>query len=940
MKSIVRLIALALMLLVLSPEVEAQQVPQLPTDSAVRIGRLHNGLTYYIRHNERPKGQADFYIAQRVGSILENEDQRGLAHFLEHMCFNGTTNFPGKKLTTWLESVGVKFGYNLNAKTGFDMTVYNISNVPVARESVQDSCLLILHDWANDLLLADDEIDAERAVIHEEWRQSNVGQMRILEKLLPVMYPDNKYGVRLPIGTMEVVDNFPYQALRDYYEAWYRPDQQAVIVVGDINVDLIEEKIKKMFSSIEMPANAPERFYVEVEDTPGTIYAIGHDSEQKNTIASLMFKSDRMPAEMRNTQLYYVQHFIENMIGAMLNERLNDISSKADAPFGGANVAFGEFFISKTKDALTLTALAKDRDVVGPLAAAYRELLRASRGGFTPGEYERAKKEYLSRLQTQYNNRTTVENERYVSECLDHFLDSIAMPGIEIDYQLVNQIAQMIPLQAINQVMAQAVTADNRVLLAMMPDAPDNIYPTPEQFAEALEAVDAEEIAPLVEQGKDEPLIAELPAPGKIVSESTDERFGAIVWKLSNGVTVMIKPTKFMADQILFSADALGGTSMFPVSMTDSRTFMPVALQNYGLGTYSNSDLQKYMAGKQASVNFDFNAYTRTIDGASNQADLPTLMELIYMAFTDLNLDEEEFKALQNTYAGLIHNQEKNPQYVFQIKAQEALYNNSPKVKTLSAEVIQTADPKEITDMVGKMTANAADYTFYFVGNVDTDTFRPLVEQYIATLPSDPSNRVTEPAIDPMLQVKGGKGVDTFTTEMQTPQTYVMFLQWGDAPYTMVNSQLASVAGQILSARLLDIVREKEGAVYSISANGSMSRINQQPVRISSAFPMKPEMKEKVLGIIEEQLDQIANEVSPEELSKVQEFMIKQYTEGLEKNERWLNSMIGFDMNGVDTMNGAIESMKSITPEQVSAFMRDVMKQGNYRVVVLDPAAE
>ncbi|MDE6826378.1 MAG: insulinase family protein, partial [Paramuribaculum sp.] len=248
MKSIVRLIALALMLLVLSPEVEAQQVPQLPTDSAVRIGRLHNGLTYYIRHNERPKGQADFYIAQRVGSILENEDQRGLAHFLEHMCFNGTTNFPGKKLTTWLESVGVKFGYNLNAKTGFDMTVYNISNVPVARESVQDSCLLILHDWANDLLLADDEIDAERAVIHEEWRQSNVGQMRILEKLLPVMYPDNKYGVRLPIGTMEVVDNFPYQALRDYYEAWYRPDQQAVIVVGDINVDLIEEKIKKMFS--------------------------------------------------------------------------------------------------------------------------------------------------------------------------------------------------------------------------------------------------------------------------------------------------------------------------------------------------------------------------------------------------------------------------------------------------------------------------------------------------------------------------------------------------------------------------------------------------------------------------------------------------------------------------------------------------------------------
>lgn len=940
MKSILRLIAPVLMLLVLVPGAMAQQVPQLPTDSAVRIGHLPNGLTYYIRHNERPKGQADFYIAQRVGSILENEDQRGLAHFLEHMCFNGTTNFPGKKLTTWLESVGVKFGYNLNAMTGFDMTVYNISNVPVARESVQDSCLLILHDWANDLLLADDEIDAERAVIHEEWRQSNVGQMRILEKLLPVMYPDNKYGVRLPIGTMEVVDNFPYQALRDYYEAWYRPDQQAVIVVGDINVDLIEEKIKKLFSGIEMPANAPERFYVEVEDTPGTIYAIGHDSEQKNTIASLMFKSDRMPAEMRNTQLYYVQHFIENMIGTMLNERLNDISSKADSPFGGASIDFDEFFVSKTKDALTLSVLAKDREIVGPLAAAYRELLRASRGGFTPGEYERAKKEYLSHLQTQYNNRTTVENQRYVSECLDHFLDSIAMPGIEIDYQLANQIAQMIPLQTINQVMAQAVTVDNRVLLALMPDSPDGVYPTPEQFAAAISAVDAEDIEPLAEQGKDEPLIAQLPAPGKIVKESSDERYGATVWTLSNGVTVMIKPTDFMADQILFSADALGGTSVFPVSMTDSRTFMPVALRSYGLGTYNSSDLQKYMAGKQASVNFDFDSYTRTIGGASNKDDLPTLMELIYMAFTDLTLDEEEYTALQNTYAGLLHNQENNPQYVFQTKMQEALFSNSPKVKTLSAEVVQKADRKEIVDMVDKMTNNAADYTFYFVGNIDLDTFRPLVEQYIATLPSDPANRVTKPEFDAMLQVKGGKGVDTFTSAMQTPQTYVMFMQWGNAPYTMLNSQLASVAGQILSARLLDIVREKEGAVYSISANGSMSRVNPQPVKISSAFPMKPELKDKVLGIIEEQFQQMANEVTPEELGKVQEFMVKQYTEGLEKNERWLNSMIGFDMNGVDTMNGAIESMKSITPQQVSEFMRQLLEQGNYRVVVLDPAAE
>lgn len=937
MRSIIRLMAAAVLLVGFVCGANAQQIPQLPVDTAVRIGKLPNGLTYYIRHNERPKGQADFYIAQRVGSILENEDQRGLAHFLEHMCFNGTTNFPEKKLTTWLESVGVKFGYNLNAYTGFDETVYNISNVPVAREGVQDSCLLILHDWANDLTLADEEIDAERAVIHEEWRQSNVGQMRILEKLLPEVYPDNKYGVRLPIGTMEVVDNFPYQALRDYYEAWYRPDQQGIIVVGDIDVDVIEAKIKKMFSDIEMPANAPERVYVEVQDTPGTIYAIGHDSEQPNTLAQIMFKSDRMSAEMRNSQLYYVQSFIQSMISMMMSERLNDITSKADAPFGAASVGFGDFFVSKTKDALTLAVVSKDRNIVDPLAAGYRELLRASRGGFTPGEYERAKKQYLGGWQTRYNNRESRENEEFVKRYVRSFIDSIPNPDIETEYQIVTQLAQMLPLQAINQIMAQAVTPDNRVVMALLPDSPDGVYPTPEQFEAAIKGVEAEEIAPLTEQAKAEPLIPSLPTPGKIEKESTDDRFGATVWTLSNGATVVLKPTEYQADQILFSADAKGGTSIIPTEQIASLTFMPYALSSYGLGTYTNSDMQKYLAGKQVALSFDFDAYSRSLDGSSTVADLPSLMELIYMGMTDLTLDPEEYSALQNTYSGLIHNQENNPEYIFQTKVSEALYNNSPRVKTISAEIIKEADRQQILDIVKKMTTNAADYTFYFVGNINLETIRPLVEQYIASLPGDVKTRTDKPVYDKQLEVKGGKGVDTYKAKMQTPQTYAIIVDWGTAPYTQQNAQLASVAGQILSARLIDIVREKEGAVYSIFANGSMSRTNPQPIKISSSFPMKPEMKDKVLGIIEEQFNSVATEVTPEELKKVQEYMVKNYTESLEKNEAWLSAMVGAGLNGVDTMNGAIESVKAITPQQVSAFMRQLLDQGNYRVVILDP---
>ena len=398
MKKFARFFSLMMIALMLLPAAAvAQQMPAMGLDPETRIGKLPNGLTYYIRHNEYPKGQADFYIAQKVGSILEEDNQRGLAHFLEHMCFNGTTHFPGKDLINYLESIGVKFGANLNAATGMEQTIYNITNVPTARTGAQDSCLLILHDWANDLLLEPAEIDAERKVIHEEWRRSMTGEMRILEKLLPVIYPNSRYGVRLPIGTMEVVDNFPYQALRDYYETWYRPDQQGIIVVGDIDVDRIEGKIKELFSDIEMPENPKVRTTFPIDDNKGTIYAIGHDPEQTRSIVQLMIKTDPMPREMRNTMAFYVQNYITRMISMMYGTRLDEISSKPDAPFAAAGIYYGNFFWADTKDAISVGVIPKKtEEMPQALAAAYRELLRGSRNGFTVTEFERAKAEYLS----------------------------------------------------------------------------------------------------------------------------------------------------------------------------------------------------------------------------------------------------------------------------------------------------------------------------------------------------------------------------------------------------------------------------------------------------------------------------------------------------------------------------------------------------------------
>ena len=910
----------------------------LPVDTAVRIGKLPNGLTYYIRHNEYPKGQADFYIAQNVGSILEEDNQRGLAHFLEHMCFNGTTNFPDNQLREWLESIGVKFGANLNAYTGVDETVYNINNVPVARESVQDSCLLILHDWANDLTLDPKEIDKERGVIHEEWRRSMQGQMRIIEKLLPIVYPTSKYGHRLPIGTMEVVDNFAPQALRDYYEKWYRPDQQAVVVVGDIDVDRIEGKIKEMFSSIEMPENAAERKYEPVPDHKGTIYAIGSDPEQKTLIGQLMFISDPLPKEMKNTPMYYAQSYIEGMIGAMINNRLSEISSKPDAPFAGAGVNFGGFFLSsKVKDALTASAVAKGNDIIEPLKAVYREVLRAQRGGFTQSEYERARNEYISSIERVYNNRNTRENGTFVSEYVGNFKDGDPIPGIEAEWPLIQQIAMSIPVQVINQTMSQAITPDNRVLMVLCPEAEGMTNPTEQQLADALASVDAESIEAFVDEVKSEPLIPSDPVAGTVTSTVNNEKWGTTEWTLSNGAKVIIKSTKFKEDEILFTAYANGGYADYSADYDNSLMFLPVAMQAYGLGSYTNTDLSKYTAGKQASLYLSFSNYSRSMGGSATPKDLPTLMEMVYMGFKDIEFTEDEFAALQKAYSGILANQEKSPEYIFQKSLLSTLYD-SPRNQAINSSIIEKASRNQILEVAHAMTANAADWTFIFVGNVDPATLRPMVEKYIASLPGDEKTAVKEvKSYNPAFFMKGGDKTDTFSTPMSTPQTHVAIIEKGDMEFTPKNSLLASIAGQILTNRLIKTVREDMGAVYSISASGQLDRTGLSPASLMTSFPMKPEMKDEVLPFIKGEFKAMETNVTPDELNPIKEYMVKVFTENREKNPAWRSAILGTLANGVDTFNGNVDTVNSITVQDVMDFMKALNAQNNYRVVILAP---
>lgn len=918
--------------------VRAQQMPPVPVDKEVRIGKLDNGLTYYIRHNEYPKNQVDFYIAQKVGSILEEDDQRGLAHFLEHMCFNGTKNFPGNSMVKWLESVGVKFGYNLNAYTSIDETVYRISSVPTERIGVQDSCLMILSDWADGLLLNGKDIDEERAVIHEEWRSQLPPNMRILEKLLPELYPDSRYGHRLPIGTMEVVDHFPHQALRDYYEKWYRPDLQGIVVVGDIDVDRIEGKIKELFSKIEKPVNPAERVYYPVADNEKPIVAFGSDKEQDKYVAQIMFKYDALPDSLKGTMADVTTAYLLDVAQMMLQIRLNELGQKADAPFAAASAFYGEFIMAKTKQAFQFAMLPKGNSFDEGLKAVYREALRAKRGGFTATEYARCRTEYLSQLEKAYNNRNQQENKTLAESYVRNFIDKKPIPGIETEYQMMSMIVNQIPVEAVNQVFSQIVSDKNLVVLGMMPAREGESCPKDEDILALLSQVEAENIAPYVDNVKDEPLVSELPAAGKVVKENMLSDFGAKEWILSNGAKVILKKTDFKADEISMMAVAKGGTSVYGNDKAADLMFMPAVLEQHGLGSFTNSELTKLMAGKQVSLKVSLDDYVRRLSGNTTPKDLKTYMEMIYMTFTGLTVTPDEFIAMQNLYKGVIQNQAQNPNFVFQKKVQEFLYS-SPNKQVFGVSDIEKANREDILSIIREQLANAAEFTFVFSGNFDEAELKALVEQYIASLPSVKGKK-QELKHSPAVEIKSGNEEKEFSLKMEVPQGSAAVIISGKMPYSFKNRLMASMSAQIISARLLSEVREKEGAVYSIYTQGSQDRLSEVSVVYQTIFQVKPEKKDRALEIIRSEFENLAKETPVEELDKVKEFMVKQITGDEQTNSYWCSMMAGNELLPSEVCVKAEQVIQSITPKEISGYVNEVMKQNNYRVLVMMPESK
>ena len=927
-----KLISFLLMLVAVSAVSAQMQMPPVPLDPAVKTGKLENGLTYYIRHNEWPEKRCDFYIAQRVGSMQEEDDQRGLAHFLEHMCFNGTTHFPGDALKQYLERIGVKFGENLNAYTSFDETVYNINNVNVEIAGAVDSCLLILHDWSHDLLLEDKEIDKERGVIEEEWRVRRSAQLRLIEAALPTICKDSKYAERMPIGTMEVVKNFPYETLRSYYRKWYRPDLQALIVVGDVDPDAVEKKLQTMFADIApAAADAAVREEFPVPDNKEPLVFIGKDKEFTGMVASVMFKTEPLPRELRGTMAYIAQDYVEDAISGMLNERLNELSRKADAPFSGASVSFGDFLVAKTKEALSLDVMMKENRYAEGIKAAYRELLRASRGGFTESEYDRFKQEYLSQIDAAYEARDKRTNTSFVNDYVRHFIDNVPAAGIEWEHQMMSQIVPNIPLDMINQAIGE-LSQDNRVILVFMPEKEGLASPTEQEVLSAMTEVDGEDIAAFTEEVSTEPLVPELKSKVK-VKKITDDIYGAKLITLSNGMKIHVKQTDYSPNKIIFRATSWGGNSLYSNDEYVNSSNIGMVRQG-GLGNFSAVDLNKKLAGKQAGASASVGARSEVIEGNCVKKDIETMLQLVYLNFTSPRRDDEAFTSAIERSRNALKNQDLNPQTALQDSVISVVYNNNVRAKRFKEEDLDRINYDRLLEMYKERFANAGDFEYYLVGDVNADSVAPLLAKYLGALPAK-GKKENYKMIDQ--RMTKGERECYFTKEQDTPNSMNVFIYHTPMKETLRNDILVDMLQQAMTMLYTETVREDEGGAYGVPVSANLIDYPEELAMVQIVLPTAPEKRVAMTDIVNDGIKKMMAEgPSEENLGKIKEYMLRSHQEDLKNNGYWMTSLVSKTRFNQEFVEGYEDCVQSITIEDIKQLAQQIFGSGNRLVVGME----
>ena len=927
---------LSLFLLLLAPaSLFAQTVEQ---DASIRQGKLKNGLTYYIRHNAKEAGLADFYIAQRVGSILEEPRQRGLAHFLEHMAFNGTKHFPGKGkqlgIVPWCETIGVKFGTNLNAYTSVDQTVYHIGSAPIKREGIIDSCLLVLNDWSQFINLEPKEIDKERGVIHEEWRNRRTGMamQRMMENVMPKIYKGSKYEDCLPIGNMDIVDNFPYQDLRDYYQKWYRPDLQAIVVVGDFDVDMMERKIQKLFGKIKAHKNPAERIYYPVNDNDKMIVAIEKDKEQPIILGHLYMKSEATPDSEKNSVKYQREDYISGLVTYMLNGRLSEKKQVANPPFMSATVKNGEFFVSRTKDAFSLSISCKQDNVLGGVSVAVGEVERARQHGFTQSELERAKKLYLNAAERQLKMEKDYKNSHYVSQCVNNFLEGEPILTPAYNLQLVKQFDGEVSLAEVNSQVGEIITDKNQVFIMYGPDKDGFVVPSESEIESTVLAAQQKHYDAYQEEQVPATLMAALPAPGKIVSEKPYGKFGMTEIVLSNGMKVYVKSTDYQADQITMSMRGEGGTSVYGDEDIPNFAFLSGSITEAGVGDFTATRLRKALAGKSLKLAPSITSEGQRITGTSSVKDLETMLQLAHLYFTAPRKDSMAFEGMMNRNLSLLKNRNASSKVVYNDSLSATLYDHNVRMAPVTVEIAKKADYNRIFEIYRERFSDASNFKTVFIGKIDIAQLRPLLCQYLATLPSthkaEKSNKANVPQI-----VKKNEVVK-FVHKQETPLVNVSVFYTANVPFSPKNDLVLDMLTRVLQIAYTDSVREEKGGTYGVSVSFNLEKEDNPNALLRISYKSDPKRYEELNPIIYKQLLNIADHGPvASSMDKVKKYLKKQYGQMAITNDYWSYVIWHQLDDDADFDKDYCKMVDNLTASDVQKMAKELLKQ-NHRVEV------
>jgi len=907
-----------------------------PMDPEIRTGKLDNGLTYFIRHNKEPERRASFYIIQNVGAILENDDQDGLAHFLEHMAFNGTRNFPGKGIINRLEKHGVAFGYNINAYTGFDETVYNISDVPVDVPGLIDTCLLILHDWSDFITLSEKEIDLERGVIAEEWRTSKNAQRRMIFDVIPVVLKGSRYANRDIIGDIEVIRNFSYSSLRNFYHDWYRTDLQAIAIVGDIDVDDVEERVRRLFSKIEPVKDPIQRETEEVPFHDGTRFVLAADKEAPQTSVQVVALHKAVPPEEKNLNYIRESHIIA-LMNAMMSTRINELLQKENPPFISGSISFGSYY-ARNYDAFSIYANARKNEEALALETIYAEAERARRFGFFPGELSRAKASRLASFENYYKQKDKIRNDTYIQGIQDYFLAGEPLTTVEFDFEFLKLIIDGISAEEISAKYRELMIDVNRTIIVQGLEGEDVMHLSEQEALEIMKRVKDSTLTPYEDDDLEDSLIAEELAGSRIISTRDLPQFDAVEWTLENNVRVVYRKADYEKDNVLLTAFSFGGISRLDDDLVLAANLMPQLITMYGAGEYDNITLQKMLAGKKATIGLSLSETAETISGSSTPRDLETMMQLLYLRFASPRFDETAHNAITGRYAALLANMDKDPNKMKSDSISLIITGYHPRTAILNKESVETISLEDIRNIYNDRYDGADEFTFFIVGNIEKEDVIPMVEKYIGSLPS---RGRSETWINREILQPEGRIAREISFPLTIPKSTVFLSFSNDFKYEPKNYLGLEVIQGILDIVYTEKVREDEGGTYGVGLSLSAQKRPNETGQGIISFDCDPARAEELKSIIYNEIDNM-NRKGPDQinLEKAVTNLLKTREENKQHNAYWMSTLTRYYSYGINSDDPANYEniLKSFTVKDIKKISKKMFKKADIIDIVFKPA--